>query len=185
MKRNNLNILLVVLLIIMAAGARIINARLHMPNFAPLAAISLFSGFIIKDKRGLAFLVPIFGQLFADLYFQFFTAIPGFYDFAGQLCNYAGLVAATVLGTRMVAKPVNALAYTFGASTLFFIISNFGYYLGGWNTYSFAGLIKSYADGIPFFKYTIAGDMAGGVLLFGSYFLATQAFAKKTQQASI
>ena len=182
MKRNNINILLAFFLILLAAGSRIVNASMHIPNFAPIAAISLFSGVVIKDKRGLAFMVPLLGQFMADMYFQFFTKIPGFYDLAGQLFNYGALIGATALGVSMKQpKPATTLAYVFGASTIFFLVSNFGYFAGGWNGYSIAGLVKTYIDGVPFFKYTLAGDMAGGVLLFGGYFAVKQMLLNKAQ----
>ena len=186
MKRNNINILLVIFLILIAATARIVNASLHIPNVAPIAAISLFSGAKLRDKRMLAFLAPVLGQLMADLYFQFFTNIPGFYDVAGELFNYGALISAVALGISMKQpKPATSLAFIFGSSTLFFLVSNFGFFAHGWNGYSFAGLAKTYIDAVPFFKYTLAGDMAGGVLLFGSYFLAQQALVKKAQKAKI
>ena len=182
MKRNNINSLLVVLLVAMAVSVRVLNREMHLPNFAPLAAIGLFSGAVIKDRR-LAFLVPLLGQFLADVYFQLFTATAGFYDIS-QLFTYGGLAAAAFLGTRMT-KPsaVNVLAYTFGASTLFFLISNFGVWLAGWYGHSFGALVQTYVLGLPFFKYTIAGDMAGGVLLFGTYFLIQNALASKMQKA--
>jgi len=186
MKRNNLNVLIAIFLVLIAATARVVNASLHVPNIAPIAAISLFSGVIFKDKRSLAFLVPLLGQFLADVYFQFFTAVPGFYDLTGQLFNYGALIGATALGVSMKnVKPATTLGFIFGASTLFFLISNFGYFMGGWNGYSFAGLVKSYVDGVPFFKYTLAGDMAGGILLFGGYFIVQNAMVKKAQKATI
>ena len=184
MKRNNISILLAIFLVLLAAGTRIINAQLHAPNFVPIAAISLFSGAIIKDKR-LAFLVPLLGQFLGDVYFQLFTHIPGFYDLSGQLFNYGALIGATALGTGLnQPKAVTTLAYLFGASSLFFLISNFGYFVGGWNGYSVAGLIKTYVDGVPFFKYTLSGDMVGGVMLFGGYFMVQQALMKKVQKVN-
>ena len=165
----------------MAVTARIVNANLHMPNYAPLIAISLFSGAIINDKRGLAYLVPVFGQLLADVYFSAFTNIIGFYGIIGMVFNYGGLICATALGSGMKLKPLNAFYYTFGAATLFFIISNFGFYLQGWNTYSFAGLVKTYIDGVPFFKYTVEGNMVCCTVLFGGYFFFQQLFFKPSK----
>ena len=183
MKRTSLLSLLAIALILITAMTRIMNAQLHMANFVPIAAIGLFSGAVIKDKRSLAFLVPVLGQFLADVYFQFFTSTPGFYDLTGQLFNYGGLIAATALGVSMKQpKPLTTIAYLVGASTLFFLVSNFGYFLGGWNGYSFAGLSKSYIDAIPFYKNTLAGDMAGGVLLFGGYFVVQQMLLKKAQK---
>ena len=100
MKRTNINIILAIFLILIAATSRIINAQLHVANFVPIAAIGLFSGSVIKDKR-LAFLVPLMGQFLGDVYFQFFTNTPGFYDLAGQLFNYGALIGATALGVSM------------------------------------------------------------------------------------
>lgn len=185
MKRNNINTLLAVFLVIMAASARVVNAGLHVPNFVPIAAISLFSGAVIKDKRGLAFLIPLLGQFLGDVYFQLFTSVPGFYSLPSQLFNYGALIAATGLGMGMKQpKAATTLAYIFGASTVFYLVSNFGYFAAGYNGYSFSGLIKTYVDAVPFFKYTLGGDMAGGVLLFGGYFLIQQALQKKMQKAN-
>jgi hypothetical protein len=172
MKRNNINTILAFFLVLMAASARILNAKLNIPNVVPIAAISLFSGAVIKDRRVLAIMVPLLGQFLGDLYFQLFTNITGFYSLTGQLFNYGALIAAVALGAGMgQPKALTALAYVFGASTLFFLISNFGYFAQGWNGYSLSGLAKTYIDGVPFFKFSLAGDLAGGVLLFGSYFL--------------
>jgi len=183
MKRNNINILLVIFLVVIAATSRIVNASLHIPNIAPIAAISLFSGAMLRDRRMLAFLAPVLGQFLADVYFQFFTSIPGFYDLAGELFNYGALISVTALGIGMKQpKPASSVAFIFGSSTLFFIVSNFGFFDHGWNGYSIAGLIKTYVDAVPFFKYTLAGDMVGGILLFGGYFFAQQALLKKTQK---
>ena len=170
MKRNNIDILLAVLLVIMAATTRVVNAEMHLFNFVPIAAIGLFSGAVMKDRRMLAFLVPVLGQLLGDVFFQLFTTTKGFYDVPGMLFNYGGLVAATALGTSMKnLKPTSVIGYLFGASTLFFLVSNFGYFIQGWNGYSFAGFTKTYIDAIPFFKNTITGDLVGGVALFGGF----------------
>ena len=182
MKRN-INILLAVFLVIMAASARVVNANLHMPNFVPIAAISLFSGAIIKDKRGLAFLIPVLGQFLGDVYFQLFTNIQGFYP--GILFNYGALIGCTALGATMKQpKPASTIAYLLGSSLVFFIVSNFGYFVSGWNGYTAAAFVKTYVDAVPFFKHTIAGDLAGGVLLFGGYFLLQQALIKNAEKAS-
>ena len=183
MKKIGFSGLIVILLVVVAAVARIVNAQLHLPNYAPLIALSVFAGAVVKDKKWLAFLVPVFGQLLADVYFSLFTNIPGFYSISGMVFNYGALVAATWIGSRIVLKPMNALFATFGGTVLFFIISNFGFFLEGWNTYSVSGLIKTYVDGIPFFKYTFEGNMICGVAVFSAWFLLHKARAGATQNA--
>ena len=186
MKRNNISIILAIFLIVMAAAARIFNAQLHVANFVPIAAIGLFSGAIINDKRGIAFLIPLVGQFLGDVYFQLFTNTPGFYSIPGQLLNYGALIAVTGLGVSMKQpKKLTALAYLFGASTLFFLVSNFGYFLEGWNGYTFSGLAKTYIDGVPFLKYSLAADVVGGALLFGGYFLVQNALMKKVEKVNV
>lgn len=182
MKRNNIHILIAIMLVITATILRIVNHNFHLYNLAPMAAIGLFSGAVIKDRKVLAFLIPLAGQFIADLYFQLFTTTQGFYP--GQFFNYTALAGAAGLGLLMKQpKPLTILAYVFGASGLFFLVSNFGFFVSGYNGYSFSGLVKTYIDAIPFYKNTIMGDMVGGVLLFGGYFIAQNIFASKLEKA--
>ncbi len=62
-----------------------------------------------------------------------------------------------------------------GASVLFFLTTNFGSWLW-FNMYehSVSGLIRCYAMAIPFFRYTLCGDLFFAVVLFGGYALAAQ-----------
>ncbi|MBA3829753.1 MAG: hypothetical protein H0X33_12505 [Taibaiella sp.] len=182
MKNNKINIALAIGLVLMTATARIVYREMHMFNFAPIAAIGLFSGAVIKDRR-LAFLVALLSQFVADMYFQLFTNTPGFYGIS-QLFTYGALLAVTFLGTRMNSiKALPVLGYTIAASTIFFIISNLGVYACGWWGYSFNGFTTTYIMAIPFFKNTLAGDMIGSVFLFGGYFLLKQAFTTNMQKA--
>jgi hypothetical protein len=175
MKQNNLNVLIAISLIAVAVSMRVINAEMNLPNFAPIGAIGLFSAAILRDKRVLALSIPFLGQFAADLYFHFFTSVGGFYP--GMGFNYAALLAATCLGFGIKEmKPVNILGFILGASTIFFLISNLGYFISGYNGYSFAGFTKTYIDAIPFYKNTLVGDLVGGVVLFSAYF-AAQAIA--------
>lgn len=186
MNKNNINIIIATFLVLAAASARIVNAGLNLHNFVPIAAISLFSGFAFKEKRAWAILVPMLGQFLADAYFQFFTFIPGFYSVVDQLFNYAAIAGATALGFSMKQqKATTVLGYTLGSSMIFFIVSNFGYFMHGWNGYSFAGLSKTYIDAIPFYKNSFIADMVGGIALFSGYTLTVKAIAGKMQKAEV
>jgi hypothetical protein len=182
MKRNDINILIAITMVVTATILRIASANLHFYNFVPIAALGLFSGSIIKDRRLLAFMVPLAGQFIADVYFQLFTSTPGFYP--GEIFNYAALAGTAALGLFMKEpKPASVLAYVFGASSLFFVVSNFGYFASGYNGYTVAGFSKTYIDAIPFYKNTLAGDMVGGIVLFGGFFIAQRLFANKLKKA--
>ncbi len=182
MNKNNTNTIIAIFLVLIAATARVGSASLQLPNFVPIAAISLFSGAILKEKRALAFLIPLLGQFLADVYFQFFTFVPGFYWAVDQLFTYGAIAAAAGLGLTMKQqKPMSILGYTLGASGIFFVVSNFGYFAHGWNGYTFQGLVKTYIDAIPFYKNSFIADMAGSILLFGTYILFLHDAATKTQ----
>lgn len=176
------NIIIAAVLIFMAAASRVIFSEAHLYNFTPIGALGLFSGAVLKDKR-FAFLLPLLAMFAADLFFQFFTNTPGFYDIS-QFFTYGGLAIATAIGFGMNdIKPTKVLGYTLGASTVFFLVSNFGYFLHGWNGYSFSGLSKTYIDAIPFYKNTMIGDLAGSIILFGVYALLQKNTSVKVTEA--
>jgi len=157
---------------------------MHLFNFAPLAALGLFCGAVVKDKR-YAFLLPVLGQLLGDVYFQLFTGTQGFYGIA-QFFTYGALVTVTMLGMLMKnKKPLSVLGFTLGGSLLFFIVSNFGYFVQGWNGYTVAGLVKTYVMAIPFYRNSMIGDLIGSTMLFGLYFMLQRAFGSKMQKAHI
>ncbi len=191
MKNNKLSILIAAGLIIMAGAARIINHELHLYNFAPVCALGLFSGAIIKDRK-VALLLPILAQLMGDLYFALFTQWQGFYGIE-QACVYAGLLVVTLIGSGMgQPKALKVLGYTLGGSVVFFLLSNFGVFLamsfGKTDLYhygtGFTGLMNTYVAAIPFFKNTLIGEFSGSILLFGAYFLLQQAMEGKAQKVS-
>jgi hypothetical protein len=184
MKKAGSGVFVIIALVAAASVSRIINAQMHLPNFAPLIALSVFAGAVVRDRKWIPFLVPVLGQLIADSYFSLFTNIPGFYNPAGMAFNYAGLLLATLLGTRMALKPVAALGTTLGAAVVFFLVSNFGYFAEGWNSYSFQGLVKTYVDGVPFFRSTLEGNLVCAVVLFGGYFLFRRQSAVVAQKVN-
>ncbi len=184
MKRNDISIFIAITLVITATILRIASANMHFYNFAPVAAIGLFSGALLKDRRLLALCIPLAGQFFADLYFQLFTSTPGFYP--GQFFNYAALTGAAGVGLLLRQVKISTVVPAiFGASTVFFLVSNFGYFMGGYNGYTSAGLSKTYIDAIPFYRNTFTGDLIGGAVLFGGYFIAQAIFMKKLQKVKI
>lgn len=182
MKNNQRTI--AILLVVLAIVSRIIGAKTGAYNFAPVVAIGLLSGALIKDVKS-ALLVALLGQFCADIYFQMFpTPVnTGFYGIS-QLFTYGGLIVASLLGIIMKKiNAVNVVLYTLGASIAFFIISNLGYFAQGWNGYTAQGFVKTYVDALPFFKNSLIGDMTGSAVLFGLYFAVRKAFTARLQTA--
>ncbi len=184
MKQNNINILIAVFIIVTASLSRIVNAGMELHNFVPIAAFSLFSGVAFRQQRTLAFIVPLMSQLIADIYFQLFTSIPGFYSFVDQSFTYAGILGAAAMGfTMRSTRTANVATATVGASFVFFFLSNLGFYLHGWNGYAPSGFIKTFVDAIPYYKNSFVADILGSFLLFGGYNLVQRALLGKTEKA--
>lgn len=182
MKPNYTNIFFAAILILAAAVMRIITAEFHLPNITPVAAIGLFGGVVIKDKR-YSYLLPLLSLFIADAYFQFFTSIKGFYG-VEQILVYMAMALVTFLGSKMgKVSPVKVVGYSLIGSLLFFVISNFGSFLKGWYGYDFNGLVTTYTVAIPFFKNTVMSELSGAIVLFGAYFLGQRAIAPKMQKA--
>jgi hypothetical protein len=191
MKNNKLNIIIAAGLIIMAGVARIVNHEMHLYNFAPLCALGLFSGAVIKDKR-IAFLLPLLAQFMGDAYIALFTTWQGFYGIE-QVFVYASLLAVTLLGGGIgQPKALRVFGFTILGAVVFFILSNFGVFLsmqfGKIDLYHYGtgwtGLANTYSAAIPFFKNTLIGELTGSILLFGAYHLLQTAIINRMQKAN-
>jgi hypothetical protein len=154
--------LLALALIVLAAALRIAP---HPWNFAPVGAMALFSGAVLKDRR-LAFLFPLVALFAGDAFIGFHKLIPIVY--ASFLVNVA--IGLWLRDGRTVSRI--SLATLLGAIQ-FFIITNFAVwqFLGGF-PHNVPGLLACYLAGLPLFWNTLAGDAFYATLLFGGYALA-------------
>ncbi len=155
------------LLIAVAAISRFLP---HPPNVACIGALGLFAGCYLSGRR--AYLVPLAAMLVSDVVGHALR-IPGmgFYNLATMGLVYAGVLATVPMGRLMQNRQfkLRLPAGSIAASTVFFLISNFGVFLGGWYPMTIAGLAACYTRAIPFFGYTIAGDLFFVLLLFSAY----------------
>ena len=143
---------LVLLIIIFFFICRLIP---HPPNFSPVTTIALFSGLNFTDKK-IAFLVPILILFLSDLIVGISVI---------NLFVYSGFLAVVFLGTRVRSiKFSNILLSSF----IFFLISNFGVWVIGYPK-NIEGLLLCYSMAIPFFGYSIAGDLFFGYLFKFSF----------------
>ena len=187
MKQNRLNIILAIGLIVLAAGARIISQELHLYNLVPVAAIGLFAGAVLKDKR-MAFLLPLLSLFISDLFIELFPINAqqrGFYGLE-QFFVYGSILLVTIMGMSM--KKINAgrvLGYSLAGSVVFFVVSNFGSYVSGMYGYGMESLATTYVMAIPFFKNTLLGDLLGNTVLFGGFYLLQQVFVGRMAKARI
>lgn len=161
---------LVILIIILVASALRISDILPY-NFSPIAAIALFGGAMLSN-RGLAFIAPLSIMFITD-------AIIGFHDLMWAV--YIGFMVIVLVG-QIVRKRPNMLTGLAGAlvgSIAFFLITNTAVWYGSPHyTQDFAGLLNSYALGLPFFRGTLVGDLLFTASFFAVYELAKLRFPK-------
>lgn len=141
----------------------------HMPNFAPISAMALFGGAYFNKKYAL--IVPLMAMFLSDIFLGFHSTM---------VFVYGSFVITGLVGLKLRKNKsmINVVAAALLSSLLFFLITNFGVWLEGWYPANFLGLIESYAMGIPFFRYTILGDLFYIGLFFGSYELAIKFFKR-------
>ena len=171
MERRTEKILVFIALIAAAVGLRLYFQVI--PNFAPIAAVALFAGFYFSN-RWFAVLVPIGAMLISD---QF---IGGYQPFLMAVV-YSFLILPAFLGSplRKILQDRGAMTTTLSlvgcsltSSLLFFVATNFACWLvSSWYPRSLAGLWQCYVAAIPFFRYTLMGDLFFAGVLFGGYAL--------------
>lgn len=163
----------------------------HPPNFACLGALGLFAGCYFVGKK--AYLVPAAALLISDIVAQAFGVQGmGFYNPMVMAATYLGVTLAVPIGRLVRSQlsagkanwrrlPVAALA----GSSLFFVISNFGVWLGPWYPATAAGLAACFTNAIPFFGYTMAGDLVFTAMMFGAYELSQSPQAMRAVTAAV
>jgi hypothetical protein len=185
MKQNRLNIFLAIGLIVLAAAGRIVSQDLHLYNLVPVAAIGLFAGAVLKDKR-IAFLLPLLSLFISDLFIELFPINAqqrGFYGIE-QFFVYGSMLLVTLLGITMnKVSAVKVLGYSLTGSVIFFVVSNLGSYLSGMYGYGVDSFITTYVMALPFFRNTLLGDLIGNTVLFGGYALGSQLIIGRLQRA--
>lgn len=160
---------LVLLLVGFAALCRVIPHG-DWPNVAPIAAVALFAGWLIRN-RWLALAAPLGAMLVSDVFI-------GGYHIAVMVVVYASLGVPVLWGRWMGdgrRTPVllgRAAVGVLTGSIVFFLATNFAHwvFMGSYDR-TFAGLIECYAAALPFFKYTAGGDLAFAMVLFGGWAL--------------
>jgi hypothetical protein len=146
-------------MILAAAFFRLIP---HPPNFAPIAAMALFGGAYFSRKWA-AFVVPLTAMFITDLFLGYHVTL---------WAVYLSFVFIVVIGMTMIKqkKIGNVFFASVISSVLFFVITNFGFWLS--DTYydmTGAGLVACYTAAIPFFHQTLLSDLFFAAVLFGAY----------------
>lgn len=178
MNKKNLttDILIVVALILVLVVMRLANITVYKFHLVPMAAISLFAGFVLR-RKSLALLVPFGAYLVTDLYLEITNAAGGGFYGISQVFVYVGMMLVALLGTQLKRlKAMRVLGFTIGGSLLFWLVSNLGVFAAGYYGYSFSGFVNTYIAALPFvnneigtqlFFNAVFSDLICSAIIFG------------------
>jgi len=158
--------------IIFAALSRLLP---HAYNFTPVGAIALFGAAYFSRKMW-AFIIPVVALWLSDLFLNNFVYSQFYEGFTfltpGFIYIYGAFALIVILGIKIFDKITfpRVIGGALGAAVIFFVVSNFGVWLTSpMYPLTIEGLIMCYTAAIPFFHYTIAGNLVYCGALFGGY----------------
>lgn len=165
---------ILVLMVFIAAFSRLIP---HPPNFTPIGGMALF-GAAYFSRKYLSFLVPLAAMWLSDLVYnnvilpvQFPEYYTGF-QLIGNLWVYAGFTLIVLIGFKLLkqVKVKNVAIAALAGAVVFYLVTNFG----SWATGTLypkngAGLLASYTAAIPFFGYSLLGNLFYSAVMFGVF----------------
>jgi hypothetical protein len=142
----------------------------HLPNFAPIAAVALFSGVYFKKRYG--WLLPLGIFIISDLIIGLHQTL---------FFTWGTIVLIYFLGRTLQTRKTitNTAIFILASSLIFFIITNFGVWLMGWYSPNLSGLTSCYINALPFFRMSLISNFVYGFVFFGAY----EYFLKRTKFA--
>ena len=163
-------------LLLIGIGSRLIP---HYPNFTAVGAISLL-GAAFASRRSIAIIIPFLVLLFSDMILNnliYARIYPDDYKhfiflYRGALWSYAAFGLVVIFGHALFRNGLDlsrVLFGSFGASLIFFLLSNFGVWAAtGAYPVNFGGLMTCYSMGLPFLLNQVLGDLFYSLILFGA-----------------
>lgn len=126
----------------------------HPPNVTPITALALFGSNFRNKYLGL--FLPLIAMILSDIYL-------GFYGITAWV--YGSFLFISLLGRYW--KKIN-VQNVLVSSLMFFIITNFGVWVGGYPK-TLEGFLLCYTMAIPFFLNSILGDLFFSYLMKFSF----------------
>jgi hypothetical protein len=130
------------------------------PNFKSIGAAALMAGLLLRDVRW-AIAVPLLTLAISNLWL-------GGYPLGVAFAVYGSTVIYSLLGVWAGSRPANSAIYgllqtlglTVVGSLQFFLLTNFAvWFWSGWYGPSLSEGIQCFVAAIPFFKWTLLGDL--------------------------
>jgi uncharacterized protein DUF6580 len=155
-----------------AVGA-VLRILPHPPNLAPVGAMSLFAGANLAGWQ--AYLVPLLLMAVTD---PIIAAMGGFDPFSrGTIFIYGSFLISVWIGKHLRGSysPARIGGAAFLCALQFFLITNFStWMLSRMYPHTLAGLGACYVAALPFFGYTLIGNLFYSAFFFGAHYWLTR-----------
>lgn len=154
----------------------------HLPNVTPIAAMALFGGVYLRNRR-VAFFLPIAAMFVSDVVLGF--TVYGTVLLKSQPVVYLCMLMTVVIGRfvwdkRSILKIASAI---FASAVMFYVVTNFAVWaFDALYPKTWSGLIACYTAAIPFFRNSLIGDLAFAVVLFGGFAALERSFVWLREQ---
>lgn len=162
------------------AAFRVLPYALRPPNLTPMGGFALYGGARLPLWQ--AVFLPMSTMVVSDLLLKQIFGYPMFNPYV-----YASFLIYAGMG-RLLLKDRKSWSRIIGVTVLgsvqFFLITNFGAWYQAigtpWERFpaTFTGLLQNYVSALPFFTYTLEGD-----LLFSCGFIALHEWALRRSPA--
>src|SRR5258708_23646509 len=155
----------------------------HPPNLAPVGAMSLFAGATLNSWQ--AYLVPLLIMAITD---PIIAMAGGFAPFSrGTVFIYGSFMISVWIGRQLrgsqSAGRIGAAAFL--CALQFFLVTNFStWLLGNMYPHTFSGLAACFIAALPFFGYTLGGNLFYSAIFFGAYSSLTRRQISSAQECS-
>lgn len=168
-RQTGLELVVFVGLLVLAVASRFWLA--DIPNFKPVAALALLSGFLFS-RIGLAVALPVLAMVISD------QSI-GTYEAPIMMAVYGSLALCPVIGwfagrfvrsknMGWLGQTGTLMASAFAMSLVFFVVTNLAVWTQ-WYERSWQGLGLCFMAALPFFKYTLVGNVVFSLAGFAGY----------------
>jgi hypothetical protein len=143
----------------------------HMPNFSPIFGALLFGGSHLKQRDAIWYPLALLAA--SDVVLT--TVVYRMRMDPGQVITWLGFAAVALIGYWIHKREsVARIGFaSLGGPTAFFIISNFGVWIGGHGSRVYAatwdGLAACYVAALPFYRNSLLASVAYTTLLFGAH----------------
>lgn len=152
-----------------AACAGLLRLIAVIPNFSPAGGLFLYSGARLQGP--LSFALPL--GLMLTTNFLLSLIRPDYPFMNGAILAVLAALSLNLLLGRLLRKTENPLAIggaALAGSVQFFLTTNFAVWLTTpYYAKTMAGLADCYIKGLPFYQYTLLGDLVFTGVLFGAH----------------